>query len=108
MRFVITTIVIFLVAFAIKVDLTEGTVPLANFENEQEKCEETYGVQYVTVLTVAGDTVQGLLSTYSADGITQAEKLAHFYQLNPHLKKQKLIAGEYVKVPVYKKKAKQC
>lgn len=110
MRFVITTIVIFLVAFAIKVDLTEGTVPLANIEvNEEEKCDENYDLTFVSVLTMEGDTVQGLLSTYSSfDGVSYPERLAHFYQLNPHLKKQQLVAGEYVKLPVYKKKKGQC
>lgn len=110
MRFVISTIVIFLVAFAIKVDLTEGTVPLTNMEiNQQTDCPETYDLQYVTVLTIEGDTVQGLLATYSSfDYVSSPERLAHFYQLNPHLKNQKLIPNEYVKVPVYKKKNSQC
>lgn len=109
MRFILSTIIILLVAFAIKIDLTEGTVPLANIENSKETCEDTYDVQYVSVLTVEGDTVQGLLSTYSSfDDVSYPERLAHFYQLNPHLKKQKLSAGEHVKLPVYKKIKGQC
>lgn len=110
MRFIIFTICFFLVAYAIKIDLTEGTVPLAQTTPiKEEKCSQENQLAYVTVLTMEGDTVQSLIAAYSAfDGVSYQENLAHFYQLNPHLKKQRLIPGEYVKLPVYKTINEQC
>lgn len=101
MRYFILTVVIFLIATVIKIDLTEGTVPLAAFSSENQDCNELR-VKTVTVKTKEGDSVQSLLANYPTDErISMPERLAHFYEANPHLKNQIIVPGEFIKIPIY-------
>lgn len=110
MRYLFYTVLFFIVATVIKIDLTEGTVPLAAFSTEQEQhCNEQISVKYTSVVTVPGDSVQSLLATYSSDvELSMPEKMAHFYELNPHLQKQAIVPGETIKLPIYKQNKDHC
>lgn len=109
LRILLLTIAIFLIATVVKIDLTEGTVPLAQFTLEEPQCQEQYILQKVSVLTTEGDTVQGLLSNYPSEiDISFPERLAYFYKLNPHLEKQSIVAGELINIPIFKKSNEIC
>ena len=102
MRYLLYTVLIFIVASVIKIDLTEGTVPLAAFSQEQQQCNDQISVKYTSVVTVPGDSVQSLLAAYSSDvDLSIPEKMAKFYELNPHLQKQAIVPGETIKLPIY-------
>lgn len=102
MRYLILTVAFFIIATVIKIDLTEGTVPLAAFSSESDSCNEQLSVKTVTVKTKEGDSVQSLLASYPTDEhISLPERLAHFYQANPHLKNQTIVPGEFIKLPIY-------
>ncbi|SOC21019.1 hypothetical protein SAMN05880501_11298 [Ureibacillus xyleni] len=110
MRFLIFTVVFFLVAAVIKIDLTEGTVPLAAFNDSEELiCNDQISVQSISVMTTEGDSVQGLFAAYPTEvKISLPERMAHFYKLNPHLKKQAMVPGELVKIPIYQQTVQHC
>ncbi|MDN4493272.1 hypothetical protein [Ureibacillus aquaedulcis] len=111
MRFLIFTAVFFLIAAVIKIDLTEGTVPLAAFDHEKEieACEQQITIKTLSVVTVAGDTVQSLLAAYPSEvDLSYPERMAQFYQLNPHLQKQAMVTGELIKIPIYDKTENNC
>lgn len=109
LRILLLTIAIFLIAAVVKIDLTEGTVPLADFTLEQQQCQQHYTLQKVSVLTTEGDTVQGLLANYPSEiDISFPERLAYFYKLNPHLKKQSIVSGELINIPIFKKSNELC
>ncbi|KGR74576.1 hypothetical protein [Ureibacillus sinduriensis] len=111
MRFLIFTAVFFLIAAVIKIDLTEGTVPLAAFDKQQavEVCEQQIAVKTLSVVTAAGDTVQSLLAAYPSEvDLSYPERMAQFYKLNPHLQKQAMVTGELIKIPIYDKIENNC
>lgn len=82
-----------------KVDLFEGTIPLAYYPVAEE-CSET--LDYISVEIVGGDTIHSLFSMYPVSAkISFTERLNDFYTLNPHLIKQSFIAGEHVRLPIY-------
>lgn len=109
MRYLLYTVLFFIVATVVKIDLTEGTVPLAAFSSEQQPCNEQFSVKYTSVVTVPGDSVQSLLAVYSSNvELSTPEKMAHFYELNPHLQKQAIVPGETIKIPVYHQVNEHC
>lgn len=111
MRFLIFTVVFFLVATVIKIDLTEGTVPLAAFDQEahQQSCEQAITIKTLSVVTTTGDSVQSLLAAYpSTIDISFPERMAKFYELNPHLQKQAIVPGELIKIPIHDKVDANC
>ena len=111
LRYLIITVVFFLIATVVKIDLTEGTVPLASFtiEEQQQNCEQQIAIKSLSVVTTEGDSVQSLLAAYpSKIEISFPERMAQFYQLNPHLQKQAIVPGEQVKIPIYEKIEVNC
>lgn len=109
MRFLLFTVVFFLIAAVIKIDLTEGTVPLAAFTEEQTQCNQQITITSVSVVTTAGDSVQSLFAAYPSEvDISLPERMAQFYELNPHLKKQAMVPGELIKIPIYDKRVQNC
>lgn len=99
MKIFLATILLLISFYIVKVDLFEGTIPLAYYPAEEE-CIET--LDYITVEIVGGDTIYSLFSMYpAAKSITFTERLNDFYTLNPHLSNQSFIAGEHVLLPVY-------
>lgn len=104
MRYLVITAIIFIIAFAIKIDLTEGTLPMASFENPKvvQQCEKEYNIKTIPVITELGDSPQSLFAAYPSEiEVPIPERLSKFYQLNPHLQKQSLVPGELIKIPVY-------
>lgn len=108
MRFIIFTICFFLVATIIKIDLQEGTIPLAAFYTE-EQCVESvqYVWQTVAIQIQEGDTIYSLFTTTPTNA-PFPERLAEFYKANPHLQMQSLVPGEQIKLPIYVKVAEKC
>lgn len=109
MRYLLVSIIFVVLAFVIKVDLQEGTLPMASFYSKPEACETIDEHTYVTVQIVEGDTIYSLFSsTPSPLKMTFPERLAKFYELNPHLQLQSLVAGETILLPIYKKSTENC
>ena len=103
MRAFLLTLIIVLVAFVVKIDLTEGTLPLAAFypKETEELCEEQRVPSYISVQVVQGDTIHSLFAIQPAKvPMTFPERLQLFYQLNPHLQLQELVPGENIKLPL--------
>ncbi|MBK3493278.1 hypothetical protein JFL43_00030 [Viridibacillus sp. YIM B01967] len=95
----------------LKVDLLEGTIPLAAFYKEpiEETCVEVPDIQTIVVRTIPGDTLQSLFAVYpSEEKMTFAERLELFYELNPHLLKQSFKPGETIQLPFRTKNAHSC
>ena len=110
MRFLIASIVLLLIAFVIKVDLQEGSLPLASFyASSIPSCDEIPQESYVVVKIQQGDTIYSLFSaTPSPVKTTFPERLAHFYKLNPHLNLQPLVPGDTVFVPIISNSKENC
>ncbi|WP_332646818.1 hypothetical protein [Lysinibacillus sp. 54212] len=107
MRLFLSTICIFALALVIKIDLEEGTIPLASFY--EETCEETYQYENINVRVAANDTIYSLFATTpSPVAIPFPERLTAFYDINPHLQKQALVAGERILIPIKVKANNQC
>lgn len=99
MRLLGWTILIFLIAAVIKIDLQEGTMPLTNFY--EKPCTEIVEYETVQVKIRENDTIYSLLAaTPSAETIPQSERLTLFFTYNPHLQNQRLIPGEEVIIPI--------
>ena len=93
------TIIIFLIAAVIKIDLQEGTVPLTNFY--EAPCEDGDEYKTVRVKVRKNDTIYSLFAaTPSATNLPQSERLALFFTYNPHLENQPLLPGEEVLIPI--------
>lgn len=101
--FILTTIII-VIAFVVKVDLTEGSIPLAALSTKSSEnglCEQQREPNYITVQTIEGDTIHSLFALHPAKvPMTFPERLQLFYNLNPHLQLQALVPGENIKLPL--------
>ncbi|MET4560484.1 hypothetical protein [Lysinibacillus parviboronicapiens] len=104
MRALILTAIIIVIAFVVKIDLTEGTLPLAAFypkDTANALCEDQREPNYLSVQTIQGDTIHSLFALHPAKvPMTFPERLQLFYELNPHLQLQALIPGENIKLPL--------
>ncbi|WP_277587210.1 hypothetical protein [Psychrobacillus antarcticus] len=99
MKIFVATILLLISFYIIKVDLIEGTIPLA-YSSQPVECEKN--LDYITVEVMAGDTLQSLFSLYPTDKvITYTERLTDFYNLNPHFINQTFKVGEKVFLPTY-------
>lgn len=99
MKIFVATILILISFYIVKVDLIEGTIPLA-YSSETIECIKT--LDYITVEVLPGDTLHSLFSLYpSAESVTYTERLTDFYNLNPHFINQSFKVGENVLLPVY-------
>lgn len=98
-RFVIICILLVL-GFVIQYDLRHGALNHTNFYNHTE-CETEEIVQFVQTKIQAGDTIHSIFNNVSSEvEFPFIERLANFYELNPHLQKQPLVTGDFVKVPI--------
>ncbi|MGN7479299.1 hypothetical protein ACTHOQ_15780 [Solibacillus silvestris] len=101
MRILLVSIALLLLAFVVKVDLQEGSLPLASFYATEQSCDEVKEQSYVVVKIQQDDTIYSLFSaTPSPVKTTFPERLAQFYKLNPHLNLQPLVPGDTVLVPI--------
>lgn len=109
LRFLIVSIILVVLVFVIKVDLQEGTIPLASFYANTTNCERTDEITYVSVQVMEGDTIYSLFSaTPSPTKMMFTERLTKFYELNPHLQLQKLVPGETILLPLSIKAPEKC
>ncbi|MFC5591016.1 hypothetical protein ACFPRA_19230 [Sporosarcina soli] len=108
MRILLLAVLLFITFHFIRMDLVEGTIPLASFTNEKQSCVEQTDVAIIPVTTVEGDTIESLFALYPDPGTSFIERLSSFYSLNPHLQNQALIGGEKVKLPLSQPNDNSC
>jgi len=111
LRALILTAIIIVIAFVVKVDLTEGSIPLTALQTKNTAttslCEKE--PHYITVQTIEGDTIHSLFALHPAKvPMTFPERLQLFYQLNPHLQLQEISSGEHIKLPLSFELANNC
>ena len=101
MKLFIATITLLISFYIIKVDLFEGTIPLAySSEVPTEECVEA--PDYIVAEIMPGETLYSLFAIYpTSEDIPFTTRLNDFYVLNPHLKKQSFHVGEKILLPVY-------
>lgn len=108
LRYLILTTVFLIIGFVIKTDIQEGSLSHTSFYT-QALCEEENVARVVRVKIAHGDTIYSLFAaTPSPVEMAFPERLAQFYQLNPHLQQQSLIPGELIQLPIVETKKKQC
>lgn len=109
MRSILLTCVILLVAYIIKIDLTKGTLSHAALTISEQQCVQDHLYETLTVQIHEGDTLQSLFTIHpSPTNISFLERLALFYKVNPHLKRQALIPGDIVKLPIVQNETNYC
>lgn len=105
MRILSLAATILILFYFLKIDLADGTIPLAAFYSDQvEACEgieKSVQLTSIAVQTLPGDTVHSLFALYPAEEKTFIERLSDFYKLNPHLQKQQFAYGETLQLPIY-------
>ncbi|MEK4229978.1 hypothetical protein [Solibacillus sp. FSL H8-0538] len=109
MRFLVTAAVLILIGIVIKFDLQQGTVPLTSFYQDTVPCVEQESYQSISVRVTEGDTIYSLFAaTPSPIAMPFPERLARFYELNPHLQLQSLVAGELILLPIHARTSEIC
>lgn len=109
LRYLLTAAVIIIISLVIKFDLQQGTVPLTSFYQGDSPCVEQENDQTISVRVIEGDTIYSLFAaTPSPIEIPFPERLAQFYQLNPHLQLQSFVAGELILIPIRAKTSEIC
>lgn len=107
MRYLLFTIGILLIAYVVKIDLQQGALTYTTFY-ETQACEQQRE-RIVRIKLVEGDTIYSIFAaTPSPIAIPFPERLAKFYQLNPHLQKQALTAGELINLPIVESISENC
>ena len=108
MRFLLTALFCLVIAFVIKEDLQQGTLPLTSFYNNEKICEEVI-MKSVVIRVVEGDSIYSIFAvTPSPVEVSFPERLASFYKLNPHLQLQSLKVGEEISIPIFEKTPNNC
>lgn len=98
MRILFIAIFLFLLIHAIRIDFVEGTIPQKSNNEQDTACvEET---SFITVTSIAGDTIESLFALYPDPKIPFIDRLEAFYSLNPHLQLQKIVAGDKILLPL--------
>lgn len=108
MRTLFVAVILFLTFHIIRIDLGDGTIPLASFFGNEQPCIETPTVKTIHVTTIQGDTIESLFSMYPDPETTFVERLSIFYSLNPHLRNQELVGGLSVQLPLSKMGKNNC
>lgn len=101
MRTLFVAVILFLTFHVIRIDLGDGTIPLASYFGNELPCEETK-MNTIHVTTIQGDTIESLFSMYPDPETTFVERLSMFFSLNPHLRNQELVGGLTVQLPLSK------
>ncbi|KAA0966071.1 hypothetical protein FQ087_07415 [Sporosarcina sp. ANT_H38] len=111
MRILLLAVLLFVTIHFIRLDLVEGTIPLASFDQEQQEkqqqCEEVQ-MKTIPVTTVDGDTIETLFALYPDPESGFIDRLSSFYALNPHLQNQKIIGGENIVLPLSEMQTEKC
>jgi len=108
MRILLLAALLFVTVHFIRLDLVEGTIPLASFVQEEATCEEEQQVKTIPVTTVSGDTIETLFALYPDPESGFIDRLASFYSLNPHLQNQQIIGGEKITLPLTLPQTEKC
>lgn len=108
MRILLLALLLFVTFHFIRIDLVEGTIPLASFKSEKQSCVEQSAFTTIPVTTVEGDTIESLFALYPDPAISFIERLSSFYSLNPHLQNQTLVGGEKIKLPLSQPDGNSC
>ncbi|MER1986159.1 MAG: hypothetical protein ABS949_06165 [Solibacillus sp.] len=107
MRYVLLAIACLVIGYVVKIDLQEGAITHTTFY-ETQVCEQQVE-RTVRIKLVEGDTIYSIFAaTPSPIPMPFPERLAKFYELNPHLQKQTLIAGELIYVPIVENNKNRC
>ena len=64
MRILLLAVLLFVTFHFIRLDLVEGTIPLASFTHEQQQSCEEQQMTSIPVTTVDGDTIESLFALY--------------------------------------------
>ena len=107
MKILLLAVVLFITIHFIRLDLLEGTIPLAAFATEPEECKEKETFS-IAVTSIEGDTIESLFALYPDPTTGFIERLSDFYLLNPHLQLQKSIGGERILLPLSRNQAGKC
>lgn len=108
MRILLIAIFLFATIHFIRIDFTEGTIPLAAFQENVPSIECTHKTEYIHVKTIAGDTIESLLALYPDPERPLIERLDDFYSLNPHLKQQPIHANAEILIPLSSSQDEKC
>lgn len=108
MRIFIIALVLFITFHFIRIDLAEGTIPLASFMGKAEPCVEETELGYIPITTVDGDTIDSLFALYPDPKMSFLDRLSSFYSLNPHLQNQKIIGGAKIRLPLTMEEKDAC
>lgn len=100
MRFLGLALLVFIIFQILRLDFTDGTIPLAAFMDNDIDCVDEEPLEVINVTIVEGDTIESLFALYPDSSITFIDRLSLFYTLNPHLQNQLFVAGEVVKIPL--------
>lgn len=107
MRYLLLAIGFLLISYIVKVDLQEGALTHTAFY-EAQTCQQPTP-KYRRVKLAEGDTIYSIFAaTPSPIPMPFPERLAKFYQLNPHLQQQVLVPGELIYVPIVEKSENPC
>lgn len=112
LRPILIALSILLIAYIVKTDMSAGTLSHAatySSVKEEEACIDKVYYNSVTVQIHEGDTLQTLFALHPSPAeMTFLERLALFYELNPHLRKQPLLPGDTVKLPILQEQSNAC
>lgn len=100
MRILLLALAVFCIVHFVRVDLTDGTIPLAAFFEDGTSCIEEKANPSIVIRAVEDDTIESLFALYPDPTHNFLERLELFYDLNPHLERQELLAGEQIKLPL--------
>ncbi|MCZ2260063.1 hypothetical protein [Sporosarcina sp. G11-34] len=107
MRILLIAAVLFITIHFIRIDLAEGTIPMASFAKESVQCDEIETLS-IPVTSVVGDTIESLFALYPDPSASFIDRLSEFYSLNPHLQLQDIVGGEKILLPLSSTQAKKC
>ncbi|CAM3121727.1 hypothetical protein FITA111629_04810 [Filibacter tadaridae] len=108
MRILLLAALLFITIHFIRLDLAEGTIPLASFSAKEMQCEDKKDIQTISVKAVEGDTIESLFALYPDPTLSFVERLASFYALNPHLQNQGIIGGIKIVLPLPQLATESC
>lgn len=102
MRIIVLAAALFCIIYFVRIDLADGTIPLAAFYADESSCTEESINRSIVIRTVEGDTIEALFALYPDPSHNFLERLELFYSMNPHLERQLLLSGEQIKLPLGK------
>lgn len=108
MKTLLIAVLLFITFHFIRIDLLEGTIPLASFAEQPNPCEEIEEIGSIPVTTMDGDTIDTLFAMYPIPEMGFIDRLAYFYQLNPHLQNQEIIGGLQIRLPIAVLQIEEC